>query len=63
MRHVLVIDDELAAPDRADWFSEKYGIPGFEFLFAAELKQTRRAYREGPLPSLILLDVDFEGLG
>ncbi len=63
MRKILVIDDELAIPAASMDFSEAYPVPGFKYEFAPTFEQAQRRLRYEPPPSIILLDVRFEGLG
>lgn len=62
MRHVLVIDDELAMPPAAARFRSLFAIPGFALHFTATHEQALKLLASELNFSLVLQDVRFAGV-
>ena len=62
IRQVLIIDDEIAIPAQAEEFSSKFPVEGFEYIFADCWDNAEKIFSFSS-PSLVLLDIRFEGIG
>ncbi len=62
MRKVLVIDDELAKTDESIAFKKKYSVDGYEYLFAANKRESFDIIESQEPISIILLDIIFNNM-